>query len=193
MTDQGWMLDGNQQQSTSSKKVDQVKGWQQESSNGRGNSKNSNSCVESTSELTIYQNAMPLVDNMKRSSSPSEEDELYNSSGKEYNQITSGLLTYFAINAAYCSKELAKVSSRQHGKYVEDGELPHSLSEAGTREQTRPETAEEKADQIIKDAERSKARIFEVPGRIDFDHTFNNQSNQWKSFFQAAMVMMAIS
>ena len=123
----------------------------------------------SPSEITIYQPAVPkaqthnelnrlLIDSMGTSSGASNR---ISTSSENDNTVNTSDESMFEFNA-----ELIDITEKK-SRHVNDGERAHSSGEDDrkrrwTTHETTTAAADVRQDEIIRDAEQAKARIFEV-------------------------------
>ena len=135
--------------------------------------------MASESELMIYKNA---VDNQmsKRDSSSSEEVGFFNSSDEiemmeiDDDQDIDLLINQFIVEAREKNQQYHRPPSRlqQRGggsNYVNDGQQPSTSRQPSQqpfqqRQRNQAITPEDKANEIIRDAEQSRARIHQIQG-----------------------------
>ena len=131
----------------------------------------------SESETTIYRPALEgsiHTDECKRLSSSSEEGNKI-SSGEE--DAINDLINQFAGVDRMAKLDKERARERTRGRYVEDGERPHSSKDSRYKEHDRDRRFDDrreterniksKANQLVRDAEKAKGRILDVPGNKD--------------------------
>ena len=144
--------------------------------------------AQSDSDVTIYRTAVRDKTNGKRGSSSSEEmnlnfsDEMQDVTDHDasYNSLPDHFIT--GIRQHYAGQQKRRRSadpemSRGRGSDSEDDDrgMAHCSKDPGPRyerddRQTRA-TPEERAEQLIREAEAGKARIYGTPGKeLDLDH-----------------------
>ena len=211
MTQQGWMSKESEHKEmdgpTGNKhdSLERQRPVKQRKGKGRKGMEINNSVVDSNSEITIYNPAIPIAQinssEGKRASSSSEEENMENDfvNSSDESQDTGDINRFMAnmqrMNVSFAeghdrqeeeaTKEKTKISTR----YADDGKTPHcsrNRDHAERRQGERAETAEEKAERVIRDTEKSKARIFEVSGRQNF--LYRNPEYDPHRYFQASMI-----
>ena len=124
--------------------------------------------IESNSEVTVYRNA--ILNAAKRNSSSSEE-------GDQIDTSDENIVDFVNVGEINRDNEIDKLiadqrkatSDRRPGPYVVDGQRP-STSRQGDEMRER-ESPESRATNIIQQAEKGKARIYETPGELNIDQT----------------------
>ena len=166
----------------------------------------------STSELTVYKNAVENQINKRTSSSSEEDNEGMNISDNTINglsdlmEIDQAPLDHLIpktcdqeANNAMIENFISDVRERQRktegGRYVEDGQCPgtsghqdirHKHSEQGRNEKEK-NYPDNRMRQLIKEVDLSRARVHETPGRNGY---FSNDLNKdfMNDFIHSAIV-----
>ena len=123
--------------------------------------------ISSNSEITIYKPAIEVeIQEKGWEKGDQNGNKRGSSSSEELNNISDDMVNVSPDNNIenYIVEARRKASS----KYVEDGQQPQ------TSRAFQEPTPEEEADKIIRQAERSKARILEVPGMERANLVTNN-------------------
>ena len=148
----------------------------------------------SDSMTTIYKPAVQAnIDDKNRLSSSSEEGNKY-SSGEE--EAINDLINQFAGKPRRDDGiDETRDNQQSRTRYVQDGEMPHTSRESYPRsnqeryrdrddreserdrmERERRETEKQiqlRANQLVRDAEKAKGRILDVPGKDNFSSNFD--------------------
>ena len=137
----------------------------------------------SPSELTIYKRAVPMCtdehDNVKRISNSSEE--MVDISDESAEGFDNTNVVVQNISDRRWIEDRRETTRPSAGRYIEDGQVAHSSrQEPPPLMRPRPQIPTSEQDQLVRDAERSKARILEVPGKFhEVDHNPDNFKNDF--------------
>ena len=156
-----------------------------------------NDNLHSNSEVTVYKNAL-RDDTGKRNSSSSEDDVEANSSGEnlilgidnQTNDVNDEMINNFISEQRRCSEDTRRVQ-------INRGKVTSTEPQPSTSGAARPEelTPEDRAREIIKQAEVAKGRIYQTPGELNFNPVDNTEFgkanydfNICKNYVHSAMV-----
>ena len=122
--------------------------------------------LDTNSEITVYHTAVRLENASKRDSSSSEDQPLDTSDEMEKNDI--------GLNNVHLSNKIDQfITDNRRGvaSYMEDGEMLHSSKQQNPRYDDVTDRCSQSlqvnhAEEMIRNAERSRARIMEVPGKM---------------------------